>query len=109
MLPTQEAEQLDVTGIFVDTAFRATPWAQEAAERGSTDSSAKILFVSESNVCRSVLAVAVMQQLLQERGLAGRVTCSSKGTRCRTSPCSASSACELCCSERQIWCMQGLQ
>ena len=82
---SQEAsstEPIDVTGIFVDIAFRSTPWAQEAAEQGSSDTTARILFVSESNVCRSVLAEAVMRQLLQDRGLSEEVTCESKGTRC---------------------------
>ena len=83
--PQQEAssaEPIDATGIFVDIAFRSTPWAQEAAEQGSSDTTARILFVSESNVCRSVLAEAIMRRLLQERGLAQEVSCESKGTRC---------------------------
>ena len=78
----QGPQQMDVSSIFVDTAFRSTPWAQEAAEESSTDTSAKILFVSESNVCRSVMAQSVMRQLLQDRGLAEHVACDSKGTRC---------------------------
>lgn len=86
LLPLQDSQQLDVSSIFVDTAFRSTPWAQEAAEESSTDTTAKILFVSESNVCRSVLAEAVMRQLLQDRGLAEQVTCASKGTRCSSPP-----------------------
>ena len=77
----QDTGQLDVSSIFVDVDFRSTPWAQEEAEQGSADTTARILFVSESNVCRSVLAEAVTRQLLQDRGLAGQVTCHSKGTR----------------------------
>ncbi|EIE24509.1 hypothetical protein COCSUDRAFT_61938 [Coccomyxa subellipsoidea C-169] len=48
----QEAQpdQIDVSEIFVDTAFRSTPWAQEKVERESSRTAARILFVSESNV-----------------------------------------------------------
>jgi hypothetical protein len=73
--------QMDVSGIFVDTAFRSTPWAQEQAEQESSRTSARILFISESNVCRSVLAEAVTNELLKERGLDSEITCESKGTR----------------------------
>lgn len=40
-----------------------------------------MLFVGESNVCRSVLAVALMRQLLQQAGLDELVECEAKGTR----------------------------
>ena len=82
MLRQQEAssaEPIDAKGIFVDIAFRSTPWAQEAAEQGSSDTTARILFVSESNVCRSVLAEAIMRRLLQERGLAQEVSLRVQG------------------------------
>lgn len=71
-----------MSSIFVDIAFRSTPWAQEQAEKDSTRTAARVLFVSESNVCRSVLAEAVTNRILCERGLEGEVTCESKGTRC---------------------------
>ncbi len=79
----QEAQpdQIDVSGIFVDTAFRSTPWAQEKVERESSRTAARILFVSESNVCRSILAEAVTRQILDERGLSEQILCESKGTR----------------------------
>lgn len=65
----------------MDTAFRATPWDQERIEEHSKRTQAQILFVSESNVCRSVLAEAVMNRLILERGMQAEVRCESKGTR----------------------------
>lgn len=65
----------------MDIAFRSTPWNQEKIEEQSNRTAAKILFVSESNVCRSVLAEAVMNRLIQERGMQAEVRCESKGTR----------------------------
>ena len=54
---------------FVETAFRATPWDQERIEESkATAHRLRYLFVSESNVCRSVLAEAVMNGLITERG-----------------------------------------
>ena len=50
----------------------------EADDRGSAHAAARILFVSESNVCRSPLAVAAMQALLQGSDLAQLVECESK-------------------------------
>lgn len=72
---------MDVSNIFVDIAFRSTPWAQEKVEKESSRTAARILFVSESNVCRSVLAEAVMRDILHERGMSEEVVCESKGTR----------------------------
>ena len=65
----------------MDIAFRSTPWNQKKIEEQSNRTAAKILFVSESNVCRSVLAEAVMNRLIQERGMQAEVRCESKGTR----------------------------
>ena len=42
---------------------------------------ARILFVSESNVCRSVLAEAIMRDLLEAAGMAVDVAVSSAGSR----------------------------
>lgn len=80
----------------MDIAFRSTPWAQERAEQGSLDTAAKILFVSESNVCRSVLAEAITRRLLIDRGLAAEVTCDSKGTRCELSHAWRLKGCQAC-------------
>lgn len=76
------ADSLDrVSNVFVDTAFRSTPWAQEARESGSGRTAARILIVSESGVCRSVLAEALLRQALSARGLSGQVECEARGTR----------------------------
>ena len=74
-------EQIDASSIFVDISFRATPWDQERIEESSNRTQAQILFVSESNVCRSVLAEAVMNRLIQEKGMQAELMCESKGTR----------------------------
>ena len=42
---------------------------------------ARILFVSESNVCRSVLAEAIMRDLIAEAGWESLLECSSAGSR----------------------------
>ena len=65
----------------MDTAFRATPWDQEKIEEGSNRTQAQILLVSESNVCRSVLAEAIMNRLIRQKGMEAEVMCESKGTR----------------------------
>ena len=67
--------------MFVDTAFRSTPWAQEAAESDSARTAARVLFVSESGVCRSVLAQALLRRALHVRGLDDSVECEARGTR----------------------------
>ena len=76
------ADSLDrVSNVFVDTAFRSTPWAQEAAESDSARTTARLLFVSESGVCRSVLAQALLRGALHARGLGDSVECEARGTR----------------------------
>ena len=76
------ADSLDrVSNVFVDTAFRSTPWAQEAAESDSARTAARVLFVSESGVCRSVLAQALLRSALHARGLGDKVECEARGTR----------------------------
>lgn len=65
----------------MDIAFRATPWDQERIEERSNRTQAQILFVSESNVCRSVLAEAIMNRLIRQKGMEAEVMCESKGTR----------------------------
>ncbi|KAK9844195.1 hypothetical protein WJX81_007742 [Elliptochloris bilobata] len=76
------ADSLDrVSNVFVDTAFRSTPWAQEARESGSARTAARVLFVSESGVCRSVLAQALLCRTLAARGLGDQVECEARSTR----------------------------
>lgn len=38
----------------------------------------RVLFVSEGNVCRSVIAEAVFRGLLEQEGLADAISCESK-------------------------------
>lgn len=43
-----------------------------------SDCQARVLFVSESGVCRSVLALSAMQRLLTQHGLTDCVECDAK-------------------------------
>ncbi|MCO5569193.1 hypothetical protein L7F22_022903 [Adiantum nelumboides] len=55
--------------------------AEEALQKLSGDEKIKLLFISESNVCRSVYAEAMFNNFVKEKGLQDIVECSSKGTR----------------------------
>lgn len=57
---------------------RSTPWAAQKEEDASTSSVVQVLMVSESNVCRSVLAEIIMRQQLMECGLGDMVQVESK-------------------------------
>jgi hypothetical protein len=66
----------------------------EAQARGAAAGPVRILFLSEGDVCRSVLATALFQQQLAARGLSAAVLCESKGAlgraraaRCRRRRC----------------------
>ncbi|KAK9800329.1 hypothetical protein WJX73_003149 [Symbiochloris irregularis] len=72
---------LDVSNAVVEARFRSTPWAAENEEDNNDRTYARILFISESNACRSVLAQAIMERLLQQHNLADSVKCESKATR----------------------------
>lgn len=61
--------------------FRSTPWDEEAKDAAAGGSGARILFVSESNVCRSVLAEATMWDLLEAHDMQGVVRCESRGSK----------------------------
>lgn len=69
----RDAGSLDVSGVVVNPSFRSTPWAAEAAAAaaGGDRPPAKIAFVSESGVCRCVLAATAFQAALEARGLGG--------------------------------------
>ncbi|CAD7698169.1 unnamed protein product [Ostreobium quekettii] len=69
---------MDVSRAVVNPVFRSAPWDQENREK---DGMVRILFVSESNVCRSVLAEAIFTQLVEEMGMGNLLTCDSKGSR----------------------------
>ena len=43
--------------------------------------------MSESNICRSPLAAALMQQCLEEQGLAGEVEVASRVSNLQVDPC----------------------
>lgn len=64
---------------------RAAAQAQVAA-RGSEVGPVRVLFLSEGNVCRSVLAEALFNAQLAARGLDGAVLCESKGAIMRGPP-----------------------
>jgi len=76
-----EKVKIDVSNNCVDTVFRSQEalLAAEASQENRTK--ARILFLSESNVCRSVLAEAAFNKLIEEHGLSEVVECQSKGTR----------------------------
>lgn len=78
---TQDAASLDVSSAVVDTAFRSTPWQAEAAEAAQPRSTLRVLFVSESGVCRAVLAAAAFTASLEAHGLAGAVECDAAASR----------------------------
>jgi len=77
--------KFDVSGVTVKPAWRTSPSfaaAKElAAARGPTHGPLRVLFLSEGNVCRSVLAQAFFNRELAQRGLSDRVLCNSAGTR----------------------------
>lgn len=77
--PEQTSSSMDVSGAVVNPVFRSRPWAVEDQPTG--EEKARILFVSESNVCRSVLAQAFMTQLVEEMSMGHLVACESKGSR----------------------------
>lgn len=72
---------MDVSAAVVNPSYRSTPWRAEEAREASPNSKARILFISESNVCRGVLAEAWCRQQLTVAGLSDLVECESKGSR----------------------------
>lgn len=75
------SKELDVSDVVVDASYRSTPWAAQREEDASTSTVVQVLMVSESNVCRSVLAEVIMRKQLSECGLDSMVHVESKGTR----------------------------
>jgi hypothetical protein len=74
----QDAASLDVSSAVVSASYRSTPWDAEAADAGRTI--ARIAFVSESGVCRSVLAATTFKRMAVGAGLQGLVECESKAS-----------------------------
>lgn len=77
---------LDVSNSVVETSFRTGTEAAESEEQASTSTTAQVLFVSESNVCRSVLAEAILKQQLKDSGLDSIVNVQSKVSSHQDSP-----------------------
>ncbi|KAK9821492.1 hypothetical protein WJX74_002157 [Apatococcus lobatus] len=63
----------------VQPVFRSTP--REGTEGEEAQSHGRLLFVSESNVCRSVLAEAFLRRMISTAGLAEKVSIESKACR----------------------------
>ena len=93
---TTTGRTLDVSNAVVEARFRSTPWAAERDEEDNSRTYAKILFVSESNACRSLLAQALMEHLLQKHHLSDAVKCESK---VREVCCGAFTVVEVCHSK----------
>ncbi|GFR49616.1 hypothetical protein Agub_g11639, partial [Astrephomene gubernaculifera] len=84
--PTALTLAESVERLAVTPVFRSTPWEAERLQQQQDKPQACLLIVSESDVCRSVLAAACLRQLLEqeeEQGgtLAGRVVLDTCGTR----------------------------
>lgn len=71
-------ERFDVSSNCVQPVFRSAPVDRQ---KFSSEKKAKILFLSEGNVCRSVYAEAIFTSLIKEEGLQDVLECSSKATR----------------------------
>eukprot|EP00240_Pyramimonas_obovata_P006022 CAMPEP_0118923580 /NCGR_PEP_ID=MMETSP1169-20130426/2051_1 /TAXON_ID=36882 /ORGANISM="Pyramimonas obovata, Strain CCMP722" /LENGTH=322 /DNA_ID=CAMNT_0006864593 /DNA_START=187 /DNA_END=1155 /DNA_ORIENTATION=+ len=79
--PNDRPPSIDVSGVCVDPVFRSNESVVEEEVQNAARTKARILFVSEGNVCRSVLAEAIMTQMLVDNGLSDRVECASRATR----------------------------
>ncbi|KAI3429285.1 hypothetical protein D9Q98_005381 [Chlorella vulgaris] len=80
----QNAASLDVSGAVVQPSFRQTPWAAEADTAADTNrAAARVAFISESGLCRSVLAAAAFKTALHSRSpeLAAKVVCECRATK----------------------------
>ncbi|PNH11781.1 hypothetical protein TSOC_001350 [Tetrabaena socialis] len=70
-----------VERVVVSPVFRAAPWDQERLTEQELKPKASILLISESDVCRTVLAAAALERLLSEAGLEDDVVVTTCGTR----------------------------
>jgi hypothetical protein len=75
---TQDAGSLDVSGAVVSPSFRSSPWEDKEAAAEEGRNTMRVLFVSESGVCRAVLAAACFSSILQQHGFSDRVECVSR-------------------------------
>ncbi|KXZ53329.1 hypothetical protein GPECTOR_7g1223 [Gonium pectorale] len=76
-LPLSES----VERVVVNPVIRAAPWDPNRLEQQEQDPKAHVLLVSESDVCRSVLAAACLRRALQDAGLGDAVEVATCGTR----------------------------
>ncbi|CAI7820846.1 unnamed protein product [Closterium sp. NIES-53] len=78
------AGSFDVSSTCVNPVFRSFPNLKEGD--GNVDgpggrTAVRVLFVSEGNVCRSVVAEAVLTAMIRDKGLEEYILCSSKAVR----------------------------
>ncbi|GIL73462.1 hypothetical protein Vretimale_17671 [Volvox reticuliferus] len=70
-----------VERLVVEPVIRTAPWDEGRLREQEQKPQACILLISESDVCRTVLAAASLREMLVEEGLEGRVEISTCGTR----------------------------
>lgn len=71
--PTYE----EVSRLVIQPLFRTTPQATP----GALSQPVRVLILGESNLCRSPIAAALLEEALSEAGLANVVGCTSKGVQ----------------------------
>jgi protein-tyrosine phosphatase len=63
-------QPIDVSSTVIQPSYRSTPWdAAESRPGEATRTAARVLFVSQSGVCRAPLAAAAFSALVIDRGL----------------------------------------
>ena len=77
-LGTPNEPKYDVSELVVQPAYRSAPWAAGREPEGGP---ARVLVLGECNVCRSVLAAALLARALEAAGLGGDVEVESAATR----------------------------
>lgn len=75
------AARFDVSSSCVTPVFRSSPQAPSGPGADAAAATANVLFLSEGDVCRSVVAQAILGPLLERSGLDAIIACASKGTR----------------------------
>eukprot|EP00239_Pterosperma_sp_CCMP1384_P002035 CAMPEP_0197854146 /NCGR_PEP_ID=MMETSP1438-20131217/24109_1 /TAXON_ID=1461541 /ORGANISM="Pterosperma sp., Strain CCMP1384" /LENGTH=298 /DNA_ID=CAMNT_0043468793 /DNA_START=356 /DNA_END=1252 /DNA_ORIENTATION=+ len=70
-----------ISNIGVPTVFRTNPLLEAEEWLSIKRTKTRVLFLSEGNVCRSVLAESMFTKMIKERGLEDILDCESKATR----------------------------